>query len=244
MFRITKSVVPSAFTVMNLMSGYLSILSTINGNFSMAAYLIIIATIFDALDGKIARKLNQPSQFGLEFDSMADIISFGVAPSVLLYKAFSEEWVVTGAIIAFMPLLFAGIRLAKFNIHFEKHTNKFVGLPVPGMAMLHSSLVLFNFEVPYNMGAARFVIPLIILTSVMMISHIPVDKFPHFSFKREGKVNFILWVLIASVTLMLTFRGLAIFPISLLYLLFVIGRWILNNGKEEETGMAESTIRE
>lgn len=244
MFRISKSVVPSAFTVMNLMSGYLSILSTINGKYSMAAYLIIIATLFDALDGKIARKLNQPSNFGLEFDSMADIISFGVAPSVLLYKAFSGEWIVTGAIIAFMPLLFAGIRLARFNIHFKKHSNKFVGLPVPGMAMLHCSLVLFNYEVPYNMGAARIVIPLIILTSAMMISHIPVDKFPHFSFKRDGKVNFILWVLIVSAILMVTFKGLVIFPISLLYVLFVIARWILNNGKEEETEMVDSTIRE
>ena len=114
--------VPSAFTVMNLMSGYLSVLATINGKFSMAAYLIIIATQFDALDGKVARKMNQPSNFGLEFDSMADIISFGLAPSVLIYKAFSGEWVVAGAIIAFMPLLFAGIRLAKFNIQSEKYT--------------------------------------------------------------------------------------------------------------------------
>lgn len=243
MFRISKSVVPSVFTVMNQMSGYLSILATINGKFSMAAYFIIIATLFDALDGKIARKLNQPSHFGLEFDSMADIISFGLAPSVLLYKAFSGDWVVAGAIIAFVPLLFAGIRLAKFNIHSEKHSAKFVGLPVPGMAMLHSSLVLFNFAVPYNMGAARFVIPLIILTSTLMISHIPFDKFPHFSLKRDGKVNIMLWTMVASGILMLTFRGLVIFPITFTYLTYVIGRWILNNGKEESE-IADSTIRE
>lgn len=240
MFRLRKSVVPSVFTVMNLMSGYLSILSTINGKFSMAAYFIIIATLFDALDGKIARKLNQPSNFGLEFDSMADIISFGLAPSVLLYKAFSGEWVVAGAIIAFIPLLFAGIRLAKFNIHSEKHSNKFVGLPVPGMAMLHSSLVLFNFAVPYNMGAARFVIPLIIITSLLMISNVPFDKFPQFSVKRNGKINIILWVMVSSGILMLTLRGLIIFPITFTYLMYVLGRWILNYGKEEDSEMVDS----
>ena len=241
MFRISKSMVPSAFTVMNLMSGYLSILATINGKFSMAAYLIIIATLFDALDGKVARKMNQPSNFGLEFDSMADIISFGVAPSVLLYKAFSGEWVVAGAIIAFMPLLFAGIRLAKFNIQSEKHSKKFVGLPAPSMAIINSSLVLFNFAVPYNMGAARFVIPLIILTSILMLSNIPFDKFPHFSLKRDGKINIILWVMIASGILMLTFRGFVIFPITFLYLTYVLGRWILNYGKEEDSEMVDST---
>ncbi len=241
MFRMRKSMVPSAFTVMNLMSGYLSILATINGKYSMAAYLIIIATLFDALDGKVARKMNQPSNFGLEFDSMADIISFGVAPSVLIYKAFSGEWVVAGAIIAFMPLLFAGIRLAKFNIQSEKHSKKFVGLPAPSMAIINSSLVLFNFAVPYNMGAARFVIPLIILTSILMLSNIPFDKFPHFSLKRDGKINIILWVMIASGILMLTFRGFVIFPITFLYLTYVLGRWILNYGKEEDSEMVDST---
>jgi len=241
MFRMRKSMVPSALTVMNLMSGYLSILATINGKFSMAAYLIIIATQFDALDGKVARKMNQRSNFGLEFDSMADIISFGVAPSVLLYKAFSGEWVVAGAIIAFMPLLFAGIRLAKFNIQSEKHSKKFVGLPAPGMAMLLSSLVLFNFAVPYNMGAARFVIPLIILTSILMLSNIPFDKFPRFSLKIDGKINIILWVMVSSGILMLTFKGLAIFPITFLYLMYVLGRWILNYGKEEDSEMIDST---
>jgi len=241
MFRMRKSMVPSAFTVMNLMSGYLSILATINGKFSMAAYLIIIATLFDALDGKVARKMNQPSNFGLEFDSMADIISFGVAPSVLIYKAFSGEWVVAGAIIAFMPLLFAGIRLAKFNIQSEKHSKKFVGLPAPSMAIINSSLVLFNFAVPYNMGAARFVIPLIILTSILMLSNIPFDKFPHFSLKRDGKINIILWVMVASGILMLTFRGFVIFPITFLYLTYVLGRWILNYGKEEDSEMVDST---
>lgn len=240
MFRMRKSMVPSTFTVMNLMSGYLSVLATINGKFSMAAYLIILATLFDALDGKVARKMNQPSNFGLEFDSMADIISFGLAPSVLIYKAFSGEWVVAGAIIAFMPLLFAGIRLAKFNIHSEKHSIKFVGLPAPDMAMLHSSLVLFNIAVPYNMGAARFVIPLIILTSVLMVSHVPFDKFPRFSLKIDGKINIILLVMVSSGILMLIFRGFVIFPITFLYLTYVLGRWILNYGKEEDSEMVDS----
>jgi len=187
--KITKAVVPSLFTVMNLVAGFLAILSTVNGKLSTAAYLILIAAMFDALDGKVARKLNQPSNFGLEFDSMADITSFGVAPSVLVYKAFSGAMIVSGAAVAFVPLLFAGIRLARFNIHSEKQSNKFIGLPVPAMAVLLASFVLFNLEIPYEVGVSKFVLPLIFGTSILLVTPIPVDKFPHLAFKKDGKIN-------------------------------------------------------
>ena len=240
--RLTKAVVPSVFTVMNLICGYLSILLVVNGKLAAASYLILLAIFFDALDGKIARKLNQPSKFGLEFDSLADITSFGVAPSVLIYKAFSGDWVVGGALVAFLPLLFTGIRLAKFNVHSEQHKRQFIGLPAPSMASILAGFVLFNLEISYDIGTTKFVLPLILSTSILMVSTMPFNKFPNFSMKNEGKYNILLFVFLTCITFMFIYRGLVIFPITFTFLLYTVVRWVFNLSKGEESEMADSVI--
>ncbi|MCH7495789.1 MAG: CDP-diacylglycerol--serine O-phosphatidyltransferase [Candidatus Marinimicrobia bacterium] len=242
--KLTKAVVPSAFTVMNLISGYLAILLTANGKLSMASYLILLAGLFDAFDGKIARKIKQPSKFGLEFDSLADITSFGVAPSVLIYKAFSGEWVVIGALVAFVPLLFAGIRLARYNIHADEQKRLFIGLPAPAMAALLAGFVLFYLEIPYNIGALKFVLPLVFGTSLLMLSTIRFYKFPNISIKINGKPNILLIVFIASVIIMFIFKSLVIFPIFFIFLMYNIIRWAFTYGKDEDSEMANNGLRE
>ncbi len=242
--KLTKAVVPSAFTVMNLISGYLAILLTANGKLSMASYLILLAGLFDAFDGKIARRIKQPSKFGLEFDSLADITSFGVAPSVLIYKAFSGEWVVIGALVAFVPLLFAGIRLARYNIHAEEQKRHFIGLPAPAMAALLAGFVLFYLEIPYNIGALKFVLPLVFGTSLLMLSTISFYKFPNISIKLNGKPNVLLLVFLSSFISIIIFKSLVIFPIFFLYLMYNIIRWAITYGKTEDSEMANSGLRE
>ena len=240
--KLTKAVVPSVFTVMNLICGYLSILLVVNGKLLAASYLILLAIFFDVLDGKIARKLNQPSRFGLEFDSLADITSFGVAPSVLIYNAFSGDWVVSGALVAFLPLLFTGIRLAKFNVHSERHKRQFIGLPAPSMAAVLAGFVLFNLEISYDIGTAKFVLPLILSTAILMVSTMPFNKFPNFSMKKEGKYNILLFVFVFSITLMFIYRGLVIFPISFIYVLYSFVHWVFHMSKGDESEMADSAI--
>ena len=242
--KLTKAVVPSAFTVMNMISGYLAILLTANGKLAMASYFILIAGAFDAFDGKIARKIKQPSKFGLEFDSLADITSFGVAPSVLIYKAFSGEWVVIGALVAFIPLLFAGIRLARFNIHADEHKRFFIGLPAPSMAALLAGFVLFYLEIPYNIGALKFVLPLVLGSSLLMLSTIIFYKFPIMSIKLNGKLNYLLFVFLSSLALMIIYKALIIFPIFFTFLIFNIIRWAFKYGKSEESEMANSGFRD
>ncbi|MCH7954582.1 MAG: CDP-diacylglycerol--serine O-phosphatidyltransferase [Candidatus Marinimicrobia bacterium] len=242
--KLTKAVVPSVLTVMNFFSGYLAILLTANGKLSTASYLILLAGFFDAFDGKVARKINQHSKFGLEFDSLADITSFGVAPSLLIYKAFSGEWVVIGALVAFLPLLFAGIRLARFNIHSEEQKSLFIGLPAPSSAALLAAFVLFYLEIPYNIGALKFVLPLLIGSSFLMVSTIPFYKFPVISIKLNGKPNILLFVFISSLVVMLIFKSLIIFPIFFIFLMYNIIRWAFTYGKTEDSEMANSGIRE
>src|SRR3972149_7040003 len=98
--RLTSSVIPNLFTAINMFCGFLSILSASDGNYNYAAWLIFIAAIFDALDGMVARLTNSSSELGVELDSLSDIVSFGAAPSFLLYKTFFYSYDTVGILLA------------------------------------------------------------------------------------------------------------------------------------------------
>jgi CDP-diacylglycerol--serine O-phosphatidyltransferase len=112
--------------------GFLSILSASEGNINYAAWLIFIAAIFDALDGMVARLTNSSSELGVELDSLSDIVSFGAAPSFLLYKTYFYSMDVWGILISAAPLIAGGFRLARFNIQLVGFSKSFfLGLPIP-----------------------------------------------------------------------------------------------------------------
>ncbi len=152
--KITRAVVPSLFTTLNIFCGFLSILSTNQGQFHTAAWFIILAAIFDSLDGVMARITRSSSQFGVELDSLADVISFGAAPSFMVYQAHLytlENW---GIIIAAMPVVFGAIRLARFNVQlvgFDK--DYFNGLPIPMQAITTCAFILQYYGV--SVGLTR-----------------------------------------------------------------------------------------
>src|SRR3990172_1200890 len=135
-FRITRSIIPNLFTAMNMFAGFLSILNSSQGEYHYAAWLIIIAAIFDALDGAVARLTKSSSELGVELDSLSDIVSFGAAPAVLLYKSHLYSYDTVGILLAALLLLAGGFRLARFNVQlvgFEKAF--FKGLPIPIAAL-------------------------------------------------------------------------------------------------------------
>lgn len=143
--------IPSLFTMGNICCGFFSILSSFSGNYSRAGWLIFIAMLFDALDGRVARLLKAESSFGVEMDSLADVISFCAAPAFLIYFIALKQSTVFGAPIAFMYTLFGAIRLAKFNVmaHEGKGSKQyFSGLPTPAAAA-----VLVSFALSYNIFA-------------------------------------------------------------------------------------------
>ena len=107
---------PGFLTSMNLFLGFYAIISSSKGDFVTASWLIILAAVFDAFDGKVARATKSMSRFGVEFDSLADAISFGLAPSFLLYQIHLNKMGPAGLIISFFPLIFGTIRLARFNV--------------------------------------------------------------------------------------------------------------------------------
>ncbi|MGC9329694.1 MAG: CDP-diacylglycerol--serine O-phosphatidyltransferase, partial [Candidatus Hinthialibacter sp.] len=160
---------PNLFTLGNIFFGFYSIISSISGSFVRAAFVIIIAGFFDVFDGKIARATNSSSKFGVEFDSLADLVSFGVAPGVLVYLWALKPLGRIGWLGAFLFLVCGALRLARFNVQIDVvSSDRFVGLPIPcGAAMLASTLIFYHHyispELPHENHAVLMAILVYIL---------------------------------------------------------------------------------
>ncbi len=179
--KITRAVVPGLFTALNIFCGFLSVIFASEGRFSVAAWAIILAAVFDSLDGIMARMTHSSSQFGVELDSLADVVSFGVAPSFMVYQVYLHSIEPWGIIIAALPVLFGAIRLARFNVQlvgFDK--DFFNGLPIPMQAITLCAFILqFGGEKIENDNYAPIeLIILVIALSLLMVSHVKYDTMP------------------------------------------------------------------
>ncbi|MDR8392342.1 CDP-diacylglycerol--serine O-phosphatidyltransferase [Aliifodinibius sp. S!AR15-10] len=187
---IPRIAVPSFFTLMNLFCGFLSIISVSEGSLYFGAWLIVFAGLFDALDGFMARLSNAASQFGIELDSISDVVSFGVAPGFLLYNFGLNELPFVGIILSALPPLCGAVRLARFNVEAqEARTDFFKGLPTPAQAIMLAAFYLTFYDrlemfADLKNGINTVLIPVIVLLSFLMVSTIPFDKMP--SFDRES----------------------------------------------------------
>ena len=226
-FRITPSVIPNLFTAMNMFSGFFSIISASQGNYTYAGWLIIIAAIFDTLDGFMARLTKSSSELGVELDSLSDVVSFGAAPAFLLYTTYFYQFVTFGILISSLPLIAGGFRLARFNVQlvgFDK--NYFKGLPIPSSALTIVCFILSFYDNGFGETEKQFIIPMVLILSFLMVSNVKYDTIPKFSF-REIKKNPLIYIayLIALIILILyTVKGL--FFIFVFMILFGIFRQI------------------
>jgi CDP-diacylglycerol--serine O-phosphatidyltransferase len=154
---LLRRALPSVFTVGNLFLGIISIIVAFQGNFSWAAFLVIIGMLLDGLDGRVARALNAQSEFGKELDSLSDVISFGVAPAFIMYGVVLNEigWVGT-VITAIFPICGA-LRLARFNVA-TGTPNYFIGLPITAAGGVLATLALYHETMP----SPNIVLPLFI----------------------------------------------------------------------------------
>jgi CDP-diacylglycerol--serine O-phosphatidyltransferase len=226
-FRITPSVIPNLFTAMNMFSGFFSIISASQGNFIYAGWLIIIAAIFDTLDGFMARLTKSSSELGVELDSLSDIISFGAAPSFLLYTTYFFQFETFGVILSSLPLIAGGFRLARFNVQLVGFDKKyFTGLPIPSSALTIVSFILSFYNGGFGDTEKQLILPIVLILSFLMVSKVKYDTFPKFSLK-EVKRNPLLYVayFIALLTLIIyTIKGL--FFIFVFMIVFGIFRQI------------------
>ena len=227
----SKSFVANTVTSLNIFCGFVSIIYASVNDYQMASVFIIIAAIFDTLDGIVARLLGTSSMFGVELDSLSDVVSFGAAPSFLVYKAYAFQFGVWGILASSSLLIFGALRLARFNINVEDLKTKadFTGLPIP-LSAITISLLIFSFHKddriiePYN----YIVIPLILILSVLMVSKIRYNALPKLRDRKfKGKVLFFV-VLLAALILVFETNGEILFFIFLSIVLFGILRQIYN----------------
>ena len=228
-----KKHIPNFITLMNLLSGVFSIYLGMVGEIKLSAAMIFIAAIFDFFDGFLARILNAKSEIGVQLDSLADMISFGVAPAFVLFHTYlmpevglSEDNYLP--FIAFMIPLFSALRLAKFNID-ENQTSSFIGMPTPAVALLLASFPILilvclteNKGLYYDLVTNPFVLAgIAVVSSLLMVSPLPMFamKFSSISW-AENQTRYIFIIL--SVFLLILLKLAAIPLIILMYVLLSV----------------------
>jgi CDP-diacylglycerol--serine O-phosphatidyltransferase len=177
-FRRGVSLLPTFFTMGNLFLGFSAIVASIEGRHAKAAPLILWAMLLDVLDGRIARMTGTASEFGGELDSLADAISFGVAPAVLIYTWACRPMMPIGWVAAFLFVTCGVMRLARFNV--QKHVvdgRHFVGLPIPAAAGQLSAIVLFAQKPPDSQSARLMIVFFMVALSFLMVSTL---RYPSF----------------------------------------------------------------
>jgi CDP-diacylglycerol---serine O-phosphatidyltransferase len=192
--------IPSLFTAGNIMCGFFSIVSTFNGQYIQAALFIIFANILDGVDGYAARLTKTTSQFGIEFDSLADVVSFGVAPAVLVYFWALVPWGNWGWLAACTYVVCGALRLSRFNVQSGLPAkNHFVGLPIPAAAeMIVATIFLYYYL--GGEGAPNKQVTLLLV--IYGLAGLMVSAFPYFSLKNTDlKKRFPIWMLVFAVIL-------------------------------------------
>lgn len=192
--------VPNAVTVGNMFCGFLAIMYASSGRYEKAVLAILVAILLDGLDGRVARRLNATSKFGIEFDSFSDLVSFGVAPAVLMYHwAFhllADEF---GVAVTFFYALCAASRLARFNISAENLKN-FVGLPTPGAAAFIVAVVNFSPVTTPTFTLVAVGTFLMLSVGYLMVSNIEFFSIKQIKLSRVSMRSRIFFALIIPLT--------------------------------------------
>jgi len=233
---------PSIFTLINLFLGFIAIINIQQGNYAISCYVILAASTFDSIDGKLARVLGIPTNFGKEIDSLADMVSFCLAPAFLVYALYTQNMPgISGEIIASAPLIMGAIRLARYNTIEDKPTDSFIGLPTPVNALAIASLVLFMEHIKFanpEYTQPRLLLPLILSLSFLMVSSVQYPKFPLLSINVGKQNNYrlfgvILFVICFSTSIVIGYPYWVLVVFITYYLLSGLVLHIINLGNIE-----------
>ncbi len=212
---------PITITSLGLLAGFYSLISSINLHFEVAAVMIAIAFVCDGLDGRVARASRTASQFGVEYDSLSDVVAFGVAPAGLMYNwalrtIGPAAWLITGIFV-----VCAALRLARFNVQVGSNDKKrFVGIPVPGAAAAIAGWVLAYsyFEFDFSRLLAVLAVPATIALAALMISRVPYPSFKGISLRQRAPIEIVVVVLVL-LGLVISLPQIMAFLASTAYLL-------------------------
>lgn len=221
--RVTRSVIPNLFTLANLFCGFAAIVAAFEGRLSQAALLVVMAGIFDMLDGVVARITRSTSEFGVELDSLCDAVSFGVAPSVILYVAFFNQWHQWGLLVASLPALAGVLRLARFNVQLTSMEDKlyFRGMPIPAGAFTIVSYVYLwhNSEILPASWKPWMIVFVTVMTALAMVSTVKYDNIPRPSWRSLRQRPIVFSVFLIGIVASVVTGGKALFPFMVVYLI-------------------------
>jgi CDP-diacylglycerol--serine O-phosphatidyltransferase len=208
---------PNLMTMIALFSGFYAVIAGMNGDYQLGAIAIFVAMVFDGLDGRIARMTQTSSAFGAEFDSLADMISFGLAPALLMYQWVLSGYGKIGWLVAFVFTAAAALRLARFNTQVGVADKRyFQGLPSPAAAALIAGFIWMFETNPLNPDLAGPVaLALTAVAGLMMVSNIRFSSFKELNLK--DKVPFVTLLLAVLVFVVITLK-----PSMILFLLFLL----------------------
>ena len=180
-------ILPNLFTTGGLFSGFYGIVATMNGDYKTAAWFILIAAVFDTLDGKVARMTNTTSNFGVEYDSLTDLVAFGVAPGLLMYSWALKPFGKLGWLAAFLYVVCGALRLARFNVQVETvESKRFIGLPIPAAACMVAACVLLFY---FLGGSGPLLKHVSVLFLIFTLAGLMVSNFSYYSFKDPELVK-------------------------------------------------------
>lgn len=243
---------PNLLTTGTLFCGFYAVVQGLDGQFERAALAVLAAAIFDGLDGRVARAMNAVSEFGKEYDSLADFLAFGMAPAIVCYQWALGPFKKVGWAAAFLFTVCGALRLARFNVaHYqeEKKVAKryFQGLPIPMAAIMLAVTILFYSELGIGAGGGAAknpglwrLMPLlqVYLLGILMVSNIRFRSFKDFSWHRQRPFLFLVAVAIL-LTVLTSYMELTLFLVSIGYLLSAFHshpeyKKLLAEGEEEE----------
>ena len=253
-------ILPNFLTSLSLFCGFYAIVATMRGDYLQAAWAIIVSGLFDGLDGRIARMTNTTSKFGVEYDSLADLVAFGVAPAVLAYGWVLSGYGRWGWVAAFLYVACGAIRLARFNVESNNvggKGNYFTGLPIPAAAGMVATTIIFCFHLDIADKALLSIlfIGMIYVLAFFMVSTIRFQSFKRFDFRSRKPFNavvlaiILIYIVASEPQIMLFAMGLTYVlsgPIS--YALY-LSKKARNPGQEtgiaatEEKDAAKKTVR-
>ena len=205
-------ILPNLFTAASCFCGVVSIISSLNGKPLAALLYIFISLIFDGLDGRVARLTNTTSKFGVEFDSLSDLIAFGAAPAVFFYVCLGHEYGKLGTLIAGFFVVFGAIRLARFNVTTGTYEpSVFIGLPIPTAAVISAIYTYAYTKYPFLRGLEPCFLLAQLALALLMVSNIRYPSFKKLDLHRANMLKvLVLLILVFSMLYLFTLESILV----------------------------------
>jgi len=225
--------IPNTFTALNMGCGFMAILYAFHGEFYKACLFISLGAIFDSVDGRVARLTNTQSAFGEQFDSLSDLVSFGVSPAIVYYFRFLTDTGRIGMVVCFLFMLCGALRLARFNANIDKNkSDYFQGLPIPGGAMATIGLVFLSLNFSEISLYKPLLIFYLLFYAALMISNIPFPSFKKSEWVKNHKKQTLMLIFLVLASLFI-YEEVMIPGLITFYVLASLIYWVTHLRKFE-----------